>query len=597
MQGGSTSVISQPVSGFQAGTSYSVSFKAAQRGNAGQPGQDFDLYLDATLLGTFRPADTSYAQLSTAAFTTTAGAHTLKFVGRNTSGGDNTAFIDDVRLSVAPPTQSFVTGKTLGALRADYTGHVGMKIAVGAQALTVTSLGRIYVSGNAGTHTLKVVRASDNAVVASASLSMSGGISGQFKYAPLPSPVTLAANTTYYVVSMETAGGDTWYDYYGTVLSTMSVASVVSGIYGDGVNWGIAGGAGNCYVPVDFQYQSGGGTADVRWLVADQLGTPRMVVDKTGSLAGVRRHDYLPFGEEIAADATWRTTGRGYVGDAVRQKFTGYERDPETGLDYAQARYFASAQGRFTGADPLLASARPGAPQTWNRYAYTLNNPLRFVDPSGTVEGDAQQQATQQPTPQQPPSPNPQPAPSQDQRPTNVRIDGPQPSAGLNVPTADGQFFQGYGTNLRLTPTDQNGNSIPNVTVREEVNSTLTLNGVVAPTNTLQNPAPVTSPTGVVPDLVSHGVITPARVDEGSQATREGMRSILATPTTLTQVQWLFITTPTGRVGFTVYQRTLTNVGADGTVRPYTRLSEGNFTLNRPNSIPVAPMRILCPRF
>jgi RHS repeat-associated protein len=344
----------------------------------------------------------------------------------------------------------------------------------------------------------------------------------------------------------------------------------------------------------------GGGTgAGVQWLVSDQLGTPRMVIDQTGSLAGVKRHDYLPFGEAVAADVTWRTTGRGYISDTVRQQFTGYERDVETTLDYAQARYFASAQGRFASTDPLLASARPASPQTWNRYAYALNNPVRLTDPTGmdtTDQGQAQNIPPRQPPPPPPPA-NPQSAPSQDPRPTSVKIDGSQPSAGLNVPTADGRFFQGYGTNLRLTPTDQNGNSIPNVTVREEVNSTLTLNGVVAPTETLQNPAPVASPTGVVPDQVSHGVITPTRVDEGSQSTRDGMRGIVATPTTLTQTQWLFITTPTGRSYFTVYQRTLTNVGADGAVRPYTRLSEGNFTLNRPNSVPVAPMRILCPRF
>lgn len=282
----------------------------------------------------------------------------------------------------------------------------------------------------------------------------------------------------------------------------------------------------------------GSGGADVRWLVTDQLGTPRMVMDKTGSLAGVTRHDYLPFGEELQPDANWRTDTRGYKGDTVRQKFTGYEHDAETGLDYAQARYFAPMQGRFTSVDPLLASGRAGAPQTWNRYSYALNNPVRLTDPSGmdtTDQGQAQNIPPRQPPPPPPPPANPQPAPSQDPRPTSVKIDGPQPSAGLNVPTADGLFFQGYGTNLRLTPTDQNGNSIPNVTVRKEVNSTLTLNGVAAPTETLQNPAPVTSPTGVVPDQVAHGVITPARVDEGSQSTRDGMRGILATPTVVLQ--------------------------------------------------------------
>jgi hypothetical protein len=57
------------------------------------------------------------------------------------------------------------------------------------------------------------------------------------------------------------------------------------------------------------------------------LGTPRMVVDKTGSLAGARRHDYLPFGEEIGAGVGGRTTNQGYnLFDGVRQSLTGYEK-------------------------------------------------------------------------------------------------------------------------------------------------------------------------------------------------------------------------------------------------------------------------------
>ena len=66
--------------------------------------------------------------------------------------------------------------------------------------------------------------------------------------------------------------------------------------------------------------------------------------------------------------------------------FTGKERDAETGLDYFNTRYFSSAQGRFTSTDPLMASATPSNPQTWNRYAYGLNNPLRFIDPDGMKE-------------------------------------------------------------------------------------------------------------------------------------------------------------------------------------------------------------------
>jgi RHS repeat-associated protein len=75
--------------------------------------------------------------------------------------------------------------------------------------------------------------------------------------------------------------------------------------------------------------------------------------------------------------------------DGIRKKFTGYERDSETGLDYAQARYFSSAQGRFTSPDPLLASAKSIDPQSWNRYSYVGNNPMVFADPSGLSRGPA----------------------------------------------------------------------------------------------------------------------------------------------------------------------------------------------------------------
>jgi len=72
-------------------------------------------------------------------------------------------------------------------------------------------------------------------------------------------------------------------------------------------------------------------SADVEWLVADHLGTPRMVADLTGNLSAIKRHDYLPFGEEVPVN--FRTGISGYgVGDGVRQKFTSKERDVETGL-------------------------------------------------------------------------------------------------------------------------------------------------------------------------------------------------------------------------------------------------------------------------
>jgi RHS repeat-associated protein len=65
-------------------------------------------------------------------------------------------------------------------------------------------------------------------------------------------------------------------------------------------------------------------------------------------------------------------------------KFTGKERDSESGLDYFGARHHASALGRFMSADPKLMTARHlGSPQKWNKYAYVQNNPLMRVDPDG----------------------------------------------------------------------------------------------------------------------------------------------------------------------------------------------------------------------
>jgi RHS repeat-associated protein len=129
----------------------------------------------------------------------------------------------------------------------------------------------------------------------------------------------------------------------------------------------------------------------INWLITDQLGTPRMIVDQSGSLSGISRHDYLPYGEELFAGTGGRTSGIGYTsGDSVRQKFTGYEHDSETGLEFAQARYYASIQGRFTSPDPVaLAIERLTDPQMINLYAYARNNPLKFVDPSGETVGSA----------------------------------------------------------------------------------------------------------------------------------------------------------------------------------------------------------------
>ncbi|HEX7317073.1 MAG TPA: RHS repeat-associated core domain-containing protein [Pyrinomonadaceae bacterium] len=146
-----------------------------------------------------------------------------------------------------------------------------------------------------------------------------------------------------------------------------------------------------------------------RYLTQDNLGSTRVVTDALGNAhaengAKGARHDYLPFGEELSAGAGGRTTVQGYSpADGVRQKFAGSERDAETTLDFMQARYYASPRGRFQTPDPYnvvhekqyaeddrkaneLLNRYLLQPMHWNRYAYALNNPLRYVDPSGEKE-------------------------------------------------------------------------------------------------------------------------------------------------------------------------------------------------------------------
>jgi len=118
------------------------------------------------------------------------------------------------------------------------------------------------------------------------------------------------------------------------------------------------------------------------YTTSDHLGSPRVVTDSNKN--PVERHDYVPFGEEIPTSFGNRNTITGYGVDILRQKFTSKERDTETGLDFFDARYYASVQGRFTSVDPIYFQARMVKdPQSFNLYTYARNNPLVVVDPDG----------------------------------------------------------------------------------------------------------------------------------------------------------------------------------------------------------------------
>ena len=118
--------------------------------------------------------------------------------------------------------------------------------------------------------------------------------------------------------------------------------------------------------------QSNPNSGTVNFYFADQLGSTRMVTSSSGSPC--YKADFLPYGTENTPASFTDTCSTNY-------KFTGYERDSETGLDYAFARYYNSRLGRFMSTDPLAGDITD--PQTLNRYAYVRNNPVNFTDPSG----------------------------------------------------------------------------------------------------------------------------------------------------------------------------------------------------------------------
>jgi RHS repeat-associated protein len=127
------------------------------------------------------------------------------------------------------------------------------------------------------------------------------------------------------------------------------------------------------------------------WMFTDLLGSVRAVTGEkpqSGTASMTECYDYLPSGRILSSSDNGRNTGcyplhpDFSLSNVESAKFTGKQRDTETGLDFFGARYFSAAQGRFLAADGLNSRKEwLPEPQRWNRYTYGLNNPLKYVDP------------------------------------------------------------------------------------------------------------------------------------------------------------------------------------------------------------------------
>ena len=113
-----------------------------------------------------------------------------------------------------------------------------------------------------------------------------------------------------------------------------------------------------------------------KYYVEDNLGSTAVVTDYLGNV--LSESEFYPYGGEQQV----------VTGDSNTYKFTGKERDTESGNDYFGARYYASTLGRFLSPDwdakpTAVPYATFGDPQTLNLYSYVENAPLNKVDADG----------------------------------------------------------------------------------------------------------------------------------------------------------------------------------------------------------------------
>ncbi len=134
--------------------------------------------------------------------------------------------------------------------------------------------------------------------------------------------------------------------------------------------------------------------AGLHFHLSDPLGTRRVQTDSNG--VAETECQSLPYGDQFSCFQA--NNAPQTADDATPLHFTGKERDTESGNDYFGARYYASTMGRFMSPDPSgLTYADPANPQSLNLYSYVLDNPLKFVDPTGMgicYYGSAGEEAT-----------------------------------------------------------------------------------------------------------------------------------------------------------------------------------------------------------
>jgi RHS repeat-associated protein len=176
-------------------------------------------------------------------------------------------------------------------------------------------------------------------------------------------------------------------------------------------------GAESVAVQIQWLETGGGVTSTLRYLHRDSVGSLDSATDAGGSFAGRLRYD--PFGQEL--DPNNLPAIRSQLPSDLRRTFGDHGEDRDLSLLNMGGRLYDPAVGRFISPDPFVVLPEFG--QSYNRYAYALNNPLRYGDPTGFEPAAVLSHSYQPPIVPPPPPPESSGEPS-----------------GVSTPTRSDQF-------------------------------------------------------------------------------------------------------------------------------------------------------------
>jgi RHS repeat-associated protein len=325
---------------------------------------------------------------------------------------------------------TWVTSVSTTSPRNNFTGWVGLRFTVGDTAMVVTSLGRWVISGSGDTHVVKLV-GSDGIDVSGGAVTVdSSSISDQdvFLYAALPQPITLAAHSTYYLMSSETSGGDEFYDLGNTYATTGAASGAGAAWTFGGQTYNVLSSGSVNYGPLDLQYTTAGSwtfTKETRYLYdgnlvvqeRDQNNIPQVSytrgTDLSGTLQGLggiggllaRTENPLMLSSQPST-TFYHVDGNGnitalinptqlivakYSYDAFGEilvkvgpmahrnayQFSSKEYDCNSGMNYFLYRFYDPVLQRWINRDSI--AERGGV----NLYRFVKNNSLSAVDPNG----------------------------------------------------------------------------------------------------------------------------------------------------------------------------------------------------------------------